>query len=46
MGLENALSEITLVLFTSLAPSGAVAIAIVAAVLAFARVDDGGGAKM
>lgn len=46
MGLENALSEITLVLFTSLAPSGAVAIAIVAAVLAFARLDDGVRAKM
>lgn len=46
MGLENALSEITLVLFTSLAPSGAVAIAIVAAVLAFARLGDGVCAKM
>lgn len=34
MGLENAISEITLVLFTSLAPSGAVAIAIVAMALA------------
>ncbi len=33
MGLENALSEITLVLFTSLAPSGAVSIALMAGVL-------------
>ncbi len=40
MGFENAVSEITLVLFTSLAPSGAAAIAIVAAVLAFAHLDD------
>ena len=46
MGLENAISEITLVLFTSLAPSGAVAIAIVAAVLAFARLGDECRAKL
>lgn len=40
MGLENALSEITLVLFTSLAPSGAIAVAIIASVLVFAQIGD------
>lgn len=38
MGLENALSEITLVLFTSLAPSGAIAVAIIALVLVSGRI--------
>ncbi len=46
MGFENALSEITLVLFTSLAPSGAVAIAIVAGMLAFAQADEQCRARM
>lgn len=40
MGLENALSEITLVLFTSLAPSGAIAVAIIALVLVSGRIGD------
>ncbi len=46
MGFENAFSEITLVLFTSLAPSGAAAIAIVAAVLAAAKPSDECRARM
>ncbi len=46
MGFENAVSEITLVLFTALAPSGAVAIALVAGVLALARLGDQCRARM
>ncbi len=37
MGFENALSEITLVLFTTLAPSGAASIAVMALVLLFGK---------
>ncbi len=40
MGLENALSEITLVLFTTLAPSGVVACLMVGAVLLFSHLSD------
>lgn len=46
MGFENAVSEITLVLFTALAPSGAVAIALVAGVLALARLSEQCRARM
>lgn len=38
LGLETAFGEITLVLFTTLAPSGAIACAVMASVLIFARV--------
>lgn len=38
-GFDTAFGEVTLVLFTTLAPSGAVALAIVAAVLLFAKLD-------
>ena len=40
-GFDTAFGEVTLVLFTTLAPSGAVALAIVAAVLLFAKLGDG-----
>lgn len=40
LGFETALNEITLVLFTTLAPSGVVACAIMAGVLIFARVGE------
>ena len=40
MGFENALSEITLVLFTTLAPSGVLACQIIGAVLLFAHPSD------
>lgn len=39
-GFDTAFGEVTLVLFTTLAPSGAVALAIVAAVLLFAKLGD------
>ena len=38
-GFDTALSEVTLVLFTTLAPSGAIALVLVAAVLLFPKLE-------
>ncbi len=46
MGFENALGEVTLVLFTTLAPSGAVAIMALACVLLFSRMDEATRARV
>ena len=45
-GFDMAFGEITLVVFTTLAPSGAVALAIMAGVLLFAKLDDDARARI